>query len=296
MATPRLPGAKSGVERQVDPDGDLYPLLYTKAGFNFAKYSNPESDKLLDAGRTNLEQPPAWPGLPGCAEDPVAGSTNAGVLQQPQISVFHAQRDPELPPNVRRLPGRPWISRRSGARRARAYAPSPPPPPPPRERGLFRFLTNARGARPQCSTTWANAAVSSSGYGTLITIDALGRRLFAGHRRTGVDGQLRDLVVAQAWHPAARLKRQLPAGVRKLAAGSGRRGVQLAESRLADEDAARSVTVQVHLDAIRRRAPGLSRVAIVCRTVYRERAGAHGRQRRRPPDINDGSPRELAGC
>ncbi len=46
-----------GWSGDVDPDGDLYSLLYTKAGFNFAKYSNPEFDKLLDAGRANLDQP-----------------------------------------------------------------------------------------------------------------------------------------------------------------------------------------------------------------------------------------------
>jgi peptide/nickel transport system substrate-binding protein len=40
----------------VDPDDDLYSLFYTKAGFNFAKYSNPQVDKLLDDGRTNLGQ------------------------------------------------------------------------------------------------------------------------------------------------------------------------------------------------------------------------------------------------
>jgi peptide/nickel transport system substrate-binding protein len=31
-------------------------LLYTGAGFNFAKYSNPQFDKLLDDGRQNLDQ------------------------------------------------------------------------------------------------------------------------------------------------------------------------------------------------------------------------------------------------
>jgi peptide/nickel transport system substrate-binding protein len=46
-----------GWSGQIDPDGDLYPLLYTGAGFNFAKYSNPEFDKSLDAGRSNLDQP-----------------------------------------------------------------------------------------------------------------------------------------------------------------------------------------------------------------------------------------------
>jgi peptide/nickel transport system substrate-binding protein len=45
-----------GWSGDVDPDGDLYSLFYTKAGFNFAKYSNPAFDKLLDDGRQNLEQ------------------------------------------------------------------------------------------------------------------------------------------------------------------------------------------------------------------------------------------------
>jgi peptide/nickel transport system substrate-binding protein len=39
-----------------DPDGDLYPLFYTAAGFNFPKYTNPQFDKLLDDGRANLDQ------------------------------------------------------------------------------------------------------------------------------------------------------------------------------------------------------------------------------------------------
>ncbi|MBV9323888.1 MAG: hypothetical protein JO352_08900 [Chloroflexi bacterium] len=45
-----------GWSGSVDPDGNLYPLFYTGAGFNFAKYSNPAMDKLLDDGRTNLDQ------------------------------------------------------------------------------------------------------------------------------------------------------------------------------------------------------------------------------------------------
>jgi peptide/nickel transport system substrate-binding protein len=45
-----------GWSGSVDPDGDLYSLFYTKAGFNFAKYSNEKFDKLLDDGRQNLEQ------------------------------------------------------------------------------------------------------------------------------------------------------------------------------------------------------------------------------------------------
>jgi peptide/nickel transport system substrate-binding protein len=45
-----------GWSGSVDPDGDMYPLFYTAAGFNFAKYGNPDLDKALDAGRTNLDQ------------------------------------------------------------------------------------------------------------------------------------------------------------------------------------------------------------------------------------------------
>jgi peptide/nickel transport system substrate-binding protein len=45
-----------GWSGSVDPDGNVYPLFYTGAGFNFAKYSSPELDKALDAGRTNLDQ------------------------------------------------------------------------------------------------------------------------------------------------------------------------------------------------------------------------------------------------
>jgi peptide/nickel transport system substrate-binding protein len=40
----------------IDPDNNLYNLWYTKAGFNLSKYSNPQFDKLLDEGRTTLEQ------------------------------------------------------------------------------------------------------------------------------------------------------------------------------------------------------------------------------------------------
>lgn len=45
-----------GWSGNVDPDGDLYSLLYTGAGFNFPKYSNPDVDKQLDNGRQNLDQ------------------------------------------------------------------------------------------------------------------------------------------------------------------------------------------------------------------------------------------------
>ncbi|MBV9581009.1 MAG: hypothetical protein JO057_20710 [Chloroflexi bacterium] len=45
-----------GWSGSVDPDGNMYPLLYSGAGFNFAKYSNPAMDKALDDGRTNLDQ------------------------------------------------------------------------------------------------------------------------------------------------------------------------------------------------------------------------------------------------
>jgi peptide/nickel transport system substrate-binding protein len=45
-----------GWSGSVDPDGNTYPLFYTGSGFNFAKYSSPDLDKALDAGRTNLDQ------------------------------------------------------------------------------------------------------------------------------------------------------------------------------------------------------------------------------------------------
>jgi len=45
-----------GWSGSTDPDGDVYPLFYSGAGFNFAKYANPELDKALDAGRNNLDQ------------------------------------------------------------------------------------------------------------------------------------------------------------------------------------------------------------------------------------------------
>ncbi len=45
-----------GWSGSVDPDGNLYQLFYSGAGFNFAKYANPALDKLLDDGRTNLDQ------------------------------------------------------------------------------------------------------------------------------------------------------------------------------------------------------------------------------------------------
>jgi peptide/nickel transport system substrate-binding protein len=44
-----------GWSGSVDPDGNMYTLFYTGAGFNFGKYSNPALDKLLDDGRTNLD-------------------------------------------------------------------------------------------------------------------------------------------------------------------------------------------------------------------------------------------------
>jgi peptide/nickel transport system substrate-binding protein len=45
-----------GWSGSVDPDGNMYPLFYTGAGFNFPKYTNPMMDQALDAGRTNLDQ------------------------------------------------------------------------------------------------------------------------------------------------------------------------------------------------------------------------------------------------
>lgn len=45
-----------GWSGSTDPDGNLYSLFYTKAGFNLAQYSNPQLDQLLDKGRTTLDQ------------------------------------------------------------------------------------------------------------------------------------------------------------------------------------------------------------------------------------------------
>lgn len=44
-----------GWSGSVDPDGDTYPLFYTKAGFNLAHYSNPSLDQLLDKGRQTVD-------------------------------------------------------------------------------------------------------------------------------------------------------------------------------------------------------------------------------------------------
>lgn len=44
-----------GWSGDTDPD-TIYSLFYTKAGFNFSKYSNPQFDKLLDDGRATLDQ------------------------------------------------------------------------------------------------------------------------------------------------------------------------------------------------------------------------------------------------
>jgi peptide/nickel transport system substrate-binding protein len=39
----------------LDPDGDVYSLFYTKAGFNLSHYSNPTLDALMDKGRQTLD-------------------------------------------------------------------------------------------------------------------------------------------------------------------------------------------------------------------------------------------------
>jgi peptide/nickel transport system substrate-binding protein len=44
-----------GWSGDTDPD-TLYSLFFTGAGFNFAKYSSPETDKLLNDGRQTLDQ------------------------------------------------------------------------------------------------------------------------------------------------------------------------------------------------------------------------------------------------
>jgi peptide/nickel transport system substrate-binding protein len=71
----------------VDPDGDLYPLFYTKAGFNFAKYSNPAFDKALDDGRQNLEQPKRAQAYKDAQKALLDDQPMIVLYNQPQISV-----------------------------------------------------------------------------------------------------------------------------------------------------------------------------------------------------------------
>jgi peptide/nickel transport system substrate-binding protein len=75
-----------GWSGNVDPDGDLYPLFYTKSGFNFAKYSNPAFDKLLDDGRINLEQAKRAQAYKDAQNIMLQDQEMVVVYSQPQIS------------------------------------------------------------------------------------------------------------------------------------------------------------------------------------------------------------------
>ncbi|HEU5382720.1 MAG TPA: ABC transporter substrate-binding protein [Ktedonobacteraceae bacterium] len=40
----------------LDPDGTMFPLFTSQGGFNYTKYTNPQVDALLEAGRTDTNQ------------------------------------------------------------------------------------------------------------------------------------------------------------------------------------------------------------------------------------------------
>lgn len=76
-----------GWSGDVDPDGDLYSLFYTKAGFNFGKYSNPQVDKLLDDGRQNLDQAKRAQAYKDAQKILLQDQPMIVFYNQPQISV-----------------------------------------------------------------------------------------------------------------------------------------------------------------------------------------------------------------
>jgi peptide/nickel transport system substrate-binding protein len=76
-----------GWSGDVDPDGDLYSLFYTKAGFNFTKYSNPAFDKLLDEGRQNLDQSKRGQAYTDAQKILLEDQPMIVLYNQPQISV-----------------------------------------------------------------------------------------------------------------------------------------------------------------------------------------------------------------
>ena len=112
----RVPGPQPGLERR--RRSGRRPLLRSstpKAGFNFAKYSNPTFDKLLDDGRQNLEQSQAGRRLQGGAEDLLDRSADGRLLQH-AADLRRPQGHPELPADLRRLLGRARTTPKSGAR------------------------------------------------------------------------------------------------------------------------------------------------------------------------------------
>jgi peptide/nickel transport system substrate-binding protein len=80
----------------VDPDGDLYPLFYTAAGFNFAKYGNPALDKALDDGRVNLDQ--------SKRAQAYADAQNIILQDQPMIVLYSQSQIATSRKNVQQYP------------------------------------------------------------------------------------------------------------------------------------------------------------------------------------------------
>jgi peptide/nickel transport system substrate-binding protein len=76
-----------GWSGDVDPDGDLYSLFYTKAGFNFTRYSNPAFDKLLDDGRQSLDQSKRAQAYMDAQKILLEDQPMIVLYNQPQISV-----------------------------------------------------------------------------------------------------------------------------------------------------------------------------------------------------------------
>jgi peptide/nickel transport system substrate-binding protein len=71
----------------IDPDGNLYSLLYTKAGFNFPKWSNAEFDKFLDQGRQSLEQAKRAEAYKAAQKILIDEQPMIVIFDTPQISV-----------------------------------------------------------------------------------------------------------------------------------------------------------------------------------------------------------------
>jgi peptide/nickel transport system substrate-binding protein len=80
-----------GWSGDVDPDGDLYSLFYTKAGFNFMKYSNPAFDKLLDDGRQNIDQAKRATAYQDAQKILLDDQPMVVIFNTPQISVVRKE-------------------------------------------------------------------------------------------------------------------------------------------------------------------------------------------------------------
>ena len=74
----------------------MYPLFYTKSGFNFAKYSNPQLDKPLDDGRTNLDQ--------SARAQAYKAAQNVLLQDQPMIVLYSEPQISTVRKNVQNYP------------------------------------------------------------------------------------------------------------------------------------------------------------------------------------------------